>query len=640
MADANNSKQSFPKSPRSRHQRRSSIGFKRSVFESGKKRKTVNPTAEQVERALINDTFRPSPPALEEAKRTGRTTESPPIIIKSSSTVQIPIESNEDQRLTGSRSAVTTSTKKTPSQLLRQISNSKNISNTPKTTQPYATPSNKGLLMSHTTPRTNRTPNSTRRLKRQTPNTLLASISRKQTNRVIEPNFFTNTKIKQTPQGFLRELSRAPGFLGVHQLSSILESPQILGDEYDVQNKKNDNECESFIVPESNKLDNAKTPIEPGNHFNTTVDKFPSYLSFNELDKENVEQWAEVSPKSQLIDFESPEDLKNRTKKINGIAVECFSHGPLDSDEHADRHIFEDQQDSPSVVIGISGDKNDTEINDFWMNKSPTRRSSEFDHGSVMGPLNKLFAQVMHESMGEPIDHNASETEDLENDHFNQSDLVDRSLLNKKFIEDDLGGLANPSDDELQENSSIISLSNEFEKQFSKEDIISESENEAPVHQIADELDTTQISLNDFITHEVSERTQDKKRTVALRRKRRKRSERLTVPEISVPRLPKSLVKKVFKTFCKTRTTNEAMEAIFEGSHRFFEQASEDLAYLSDIHCNETITENELTSLMRSHRVLSERVTLKSLAEKMLPRTLSDKFAQDRNSEQYIASDI
>ncbi|KAG0374247.1 hypothetical protein BGX24_010640 [Mortierella sp. AD032] len=94
---------------------------------------------------------------------------------------------------------------------------------------------------------------------------------------------------------------------------------------------------------------------------------------------------------------------------------------------------------------------------------------------------------------------------------------------------------------------------------------------------------------------------------------------------IPVPSMPTSLQKQLIHTFSRSRMSREAMDVILEGSHLFFEQASNDLAAYANHAGRKTVDESDVELLMRRLRIIHDKVSMESLLQRYLPRELRDK---------------
>ncbi|KAF8944485.1 hypothetical protein BGZ47_004175 [Haplosporangium gracile] len=94
---------------------------------------------------------------------------------------------------------------------------------------------------------------------------------------------------------------------------------------------------------------------------------------------------------------------------------------------------------------------------------------------------------------------------------------------------------------------------------------------------------------------------------------------------IAVPSMPTSLQKQLVHTFSRTRMSREAVDVILEGSHLFFEQASNDLAAYANHAGRRTVDETDVELLMKRLRIIHEKVSMESLLQRYLPRELRDK---------------
>ncbi|KAF9933800.1 hypothetical protein FBU30_004398 [Linnemannia zychae] len=109
---------------------------------------------------------------------------------------------------------------------------------------------------------------------------------------------------------------------------------------------------------------------------------------------------------------------------------------------------------------------------------------------------------------------------------------------------------------------------------------------------------------------------------------------------IPIPSMPTSLQKQLIHTFSRSRMSREAMDVVLEGSHLFFEQASNDLAAYADHAGRKTIDETDVELLMKRLRIIHDKVSMESLLQRYLPRELRDKvlFPEDMpsaNSRRY-----
>ncbi|KAF9433069.1 hypothetical protein BGZ76_009917 [Entomortierella beljakovae] len=104
-----------------------------------------------------------------------------------------------------------------------------------------------------------------------------------------------------------------------------------------------------------------------------------------------------------------------------------------------------------------------------------------------------------------------------------------------------------------------------------------------------------------------------------------KRAVRLSAAGIPVPSMPAPLQKQLINTFSRSRVSREAMAVIMEGSHQFFEQASNDLAAYAGHAGRKTIDESDVECLMKRLRITNDKVSIESLLQRYLPRELRDK---------------
>ncbi|GJJ77236.1 hypothetical protein EMPS_09595 [Entomortierella parvispora] len=103
-----------------------------------------------------------------------------------------------------------------------------------------------------------------------------------------------------------------------------------------------------------------------------------------------------------------------------------------------------------------------------------------------------------------------------------------------------------------------------------------------------------------------------------------KKAARVSAHGLPVPSLPTSLQKQLMHTFTRSRISREAMDAILEGTHDFFEQAANDLAAYAEHAGRKTIDESDVACLMQRLRIVNDKVSVESLMQRYLPRELRD----------------
>ncbi|KAH8553060.1 centromere kinetochore component CENP-T-domain-containing protein [Umbelopsis sp. PMI_123] len=111
-----------------------------------------------------------------------------------------------------------------------------------------------------------------------------------------------------------------------------------------------------------------------------------------------------------------------------------------------------------------------------------------------------------------------------------------------------------------------------------------------------------------------------------LRRDTKAPVQKVSEAGIVVPNLPKALVKDLFSSFARSKVSREALETVMEASHQFFAQASEDLSVYAGHAGRTMIQEDDVQCLMRRQRLLNDKVSMESLAHKLLPRELWDEI--------------
>ncbi|CAG8552300.1 15577_t:CDS:2 [Acaulospora morrowiae] len=94
------------------------------------------------------------------------------------------------------------------------------------------------------------------------------------------------------------------------------------------------------------------------------------------------------------------------------------------------------------------------------------------------------------------------------------------------------------------------------------------------------------------------------------------------------PHLPYNLVKKIFSNFSMNKVSSDAMQTIFEGTHLFLEQVADDLATYATHGKREVIKEKDVILLMKRQKLITNKVSFESLAERYLPRELSEEICQ------------
>ncbi|KAL1916401.1 uncharacterized protein VTP21DRAFT_5592 [Calcarisporiella thermophila] len=117
------------------------------------------------------------------------------------------------------------------------------------------------------------------------------------------------------------------------------------------------------------------------------------------------------------------------------------------------------------------------------------------------------------------------------------------------------------------------------------------------------------------------------------RKPRAKKQKRFSAAGYEVPNLPNNLIKQILSTFARGKISKDALDAVIEGSHLYFEQLSEDLSVYSQHAGRKTIEDDDVLMLMRRQRVLSSKATLESLAHKFLPRELSEEVCVAATAE-------
>ncbi|KAG2185385.1 hypothetical protein INT44_002176 [Umbelopsis vinacea] len=111
-----------------------------------------------------------------------------------------------------------------------------------------------------------------------------------------------------------------------------------------------------------------------------------------------------------------------------------------------------------------------------------------------------------------------------------------------------------------------------------------------------------------------------------LRKESKAPAQKVSEAGVVVPNLPKALIKDLFSSFSRTKVSREALETIMEASHQFFAQASEDLSVYAGHAGRTMIQETDVECLMRRQRLLNDKVSMESLAHKLLPRELWDEI--------------
>ncbi|KAI8575971.1 hypothetical protein K450DRAFT_259234 [Umbelopsis ramanniana AG] len=111
-----------------------------------------------------------------------------------------------------------------------------------------------------------------------------------------------------------------------------------------------------------------------------------------------------------------------------------------------------------------------------------------------------------------------------------------------------------------------------------------------------------------------------------LRRENKAPAQKVSEAGVVVPNLPKALIKDLFSSFSRTKVSREALETVMEASHQFFAQASEDLSVYAGHAGRTMIQETDVECLMRRQRLLNDKVSMESLAHKLLPRELWDEI--------------
>ncbi|CAG8468392.1 10804_t:CDS:2 [Ambispora leptoticha] len=556
MADSDN-----PKTPRTRLQRRLSTGFRRPVPNSGKKRKTVNPTAEQVERALSNTSFRPSPPIVITAQESSVIINEEPenvsvILDKLSSPI---IESTtEEHSQKGLRpSAATISTQETP-RALRRFSNVIEHQ-TPQYSLRQSTPSNKRTTI--TKPRTPGSKNKTpQRSNADTPSRLLATISKKPQSKIPETKSGLSKKGMPTPHGFLKQLTREQ-----------LNSP-------------------SLIISTSNQID------EEMNRF-WRVSDCSSTGQLNELFNKVREQSSSDSENDENQSEHDNPDAQN--SEINAYA-DNIENNDVENEDPSNLESSGDDENDESLSNLDNFDAQNSGMNDF-------ADSIENDNAEDNDPLNLVSSSDNEndESLSNHDNSDAQNSDNIENNNVKDEDPLDLesssdSENNENLSEHDDSDVDNVEDDDSPGLES--SSDNENDENLSKLDNSGAQNRE--LNDFADNYETNNVE--DGYPSDLEVNNRNKPLPKSKSSKSSKKNKRFSAAGIPVPNLPKVLVKQIFTMFAKTKVSNDAMEAVFEGTHRFFEQAAMSLSNISEDDGRDMIIETE----------------------NLLPRELSDKICQ------------
>ncbi|CAG8497004.1 2394_t:CDS:2 [Ambispora gerdemannii] len=610
MADSDN-----PKTPRTRLQRRLSVGFKRPVPNSGKKRKTVNPTAEQVERALSSTSFRPSPPFPAPQETTNVIiNEEPENVSVVINKLPEPTVEEHSQKIFRS-SAATTFTQGTPS-----------------------TPLNKRTTITRTPQRSNA----------DTPSQLLATISRKPQSKAPESTKSgPSKKGMPTPHGFLRQLTRVPGFVDVHQMPAIEES-SLPNHEKASDEDSNHKEITptslpilpgEVPIPSGEEQMNSPSLIGVSNQIVEEMNRFwrvsdgSSTGQLNELFNKAREESSSDSENDETIskhdnsnaqnneqineDNDDPLNLEVNNELFNKAREE--SSNDSENDETISKHDNSDAQNSEQI-----NEDNDDLLN-LKVNKAREESSSDSENDETTSKHDNSDAQnseQINEDNDDPLDL------DVDNELFNKAceESSSDSENDETILKHDNSDAQN-SEQFNEDNDDLLNweVNNElFDKACEESSNDSENDETISKHDNSDAQNGEQINEdNDPFNLEVNNRNKSSRKSKSSRK-----NIRLSAVGIPVPNLPKALVKQIFTMFVKTKVSKDAMEGVFEGTHRFFEQAAMSLSNISEIHGRDTIIESDVVTLMKRQRVISNTASLNSLAENLLPRELSDKICQ------------
>ncbi|CAG8476375.1 8418_t:CDS:2 [Diversispora eburnea] len=482
----------------------------------------------------------------------------------------------------------------TPSQVLRQLSRvlakKKSSQQTPKKRR-------------NNTPIKIRTPN----IVRLTPSSARRSAKKKPINK-------NESNTKKT-QNLLRILSRAPGFVREHEI----EEKQILFEERQTKNVDVNNDA-----PESqpvNELTEGRSPKETSQRktneekeieVDTEVQRHNNLIlnddDFSKVLDDQINETIEFTGEIVI----TPQNIEDTNEEFNNVIPSQFSKyiiptpqnikdineefnnstpSPLSKDkinefvvDNYNQNIV-DEQGSPMIIVKPSLPQMDAEIDDFWMgqNSSLPQIDEEIDDFWMRRNSNNIYGE-----------ENEEESEEESEENWEESEKENEEENGKKIEEN-----REESGDEIREESEdeIIGKENEEENREESEDEIEEENEESE-----DENEDAVKKVNNSPE------------------KGPESSEPSTSLPKGPPRLPDNLIKNIFGNFTKRKITSEAMQAVLEGTQIFFEQIADDLAIYATNGKREMIKEKD--------GLITDKVTFESLAERHLPRELSEEVCQ------------
>ncbi|CAG8630363.1 9009_t:CDS:2, partial [Acaulospora morrowiae] len=562
--------------------------------------------------------------------------------------VQLDVKGSDTVEGQNTQSKITEAApKETPSKMLRKLSRAL-IQGKQTSRKCNSTPRK---------PRTRQTPNTAR----FTPSSTRRS-SRRQNNR----NSGTKIKKKITPQDLLRELSRAPGFVqkpveheikDADVISDQIESQpedKISRQEDDIRENELDTEVQRRMIPYDSDDDFSKVfgdqitetieftgeviddfdeviPIRSSEK-KCVVDEHDSPVAVDELSSRvdaELDFWmgrnSDKALNAPLEDAASTKSLGPFNKLLSELMKESLEesqNSPSNKIVKLDNELFirDPMQDRPgddetknvrrTLVIKDPG-QSDIIIND--VRDSPLVEYQEYEEDDVQMEYgeDELECQLESDSEkengqtnldGDELEGQLESDSEKENEQDDVQTNLDEGELEYQLGSDNDGNEQESDDDEIE---------------MDRQPELSEENNGMQYQCLLDNEFGNMLVPRLYTGAEVKD----------IQGRSKKRRSRVSRSK-GQPHLPYNLVKKIFSNFSMNKVSSDAMQSIFEGTHLFLEQVAEDLATYATHGKREVIKEKDVILLMKRQKLITNKVSFESLAERYLPRELSEEICQ------------
>ncbi|RHZ89366.1 hypothetical protein Glove_16g193 [Diversispora epigaea] len=383
--------------------------------------------------------------------------------------------------------------------------------------------------------------------------------------------------------------------------------------------------------------------------------------------KEINEEFNNVIP-SQFSKYiiPTPRNIKDINEEFNNSTPSPLSKDKENEFDVDNNHHIGDEQGSPMIIVKPSLPQMDAEIEDFWMgqNSSLPHIDEEIEDFWMKRNSNSIY----DEESGEESEGESEEESEDENGDENEEDGEVNEEENREESEDEIGEENEESGEENEDAVIVDNVELEEESEEENEDAVivdnveleeeNEEENEDAVildnveldfneQDIEIEIDTNNENINENINEMENQlgsiddfgnmfnsyiETEKDNNSIEKDNNSPEKDPESSKPSTSLPkgppRLPDNLIKNIFGNFTKSKITSEAMQTVLEGTQILFEQIADDLATYATNGKREMIKEKDIILLMKRQGLITDKVTFESLAERYLPRELSDEVCQ------------